>query len=144
MKKYKYRIEFISDEKMFDYITKLVEVTKDCYITEAKKVPQTRTSRQNRAIHLWFTQVANELNEKGLDMRAVLKKDLPIRWSKESVKEHLWRTVQKTLLGKTSTTKLKRHEVDEIYNYLVDALTIKSNGMLEIPPFPNKYFKQYD
>lgn len=37
-----------------------------------------RTLTQNRAIHLWFTMLADALNDAGLDMRTVLKPEIEI------------------------------------------------------------------
>jgi hypothetical protein len=76
-----------------------------------------RTLRQNRALHLWFTQIAEALNEAGLDMKAVLKPSIDINWTATTVKEYLWRPVQKLVLDKTSTTELdKAKEIDQVFD----------------------------
>jgi hypothetical protein len=77
----------------------------------------TRTEAQNRALHLYCEQVADALNSGGLTIEQVLKNfTMELEWSKESVKEILWRTAQKRLLGKTSTTELsKQEDVSKVY-----------------------------
>lgn len=52
-----------------------------------------RTYLQNRSLHLFFTELANALNEAGLDMRKTLNPDVEIPWNSQSVKEHLWRPI---------------------------------------------------
>jgi hypothetical protein len=60
-----------------------------------------RTDNQNRALHLYCTQVADALNGAGLSMEQVLSNfTMELEWTKESVKEILWRTAQKRLSRK--------------------------------------------
>ena len=79
---------------------------------------ENRTTQQNRALHKWFTMVAEELNGAGLDIRKTLKEDFEIPWSSTLVKEILWRETQKIALGKDSTTELEKKEIDVIYEIL--------------------------
>lgn len=75
-----------------------------------------RTLAQNRAMHLYFKQVADALNSAGLDMKQVIKAD--VQWTHILVKEMMWKPLQKALLGKESTTKLKKDEIDAVYHNL--------------------------
>ena len=77
-----------------------------------------RTYRQNRSLHLFFTELANALNEAGLDMRKTLKPDVEIPWNSQSVKEHLWRPIQQAMTGKKSTTEMNTVDPSEIYEVL--------------------------
>lgn len=77
-----------------------------------------RTQQQNRALHLYFTMLAEALNDSGLDMRKVLKPGVEIPWTGRSVKEFLWRPVQTAQLGKDSTTELTTGEIDLIFDTL--------------------------
>ena len=92
-----------------------------------------RTLRQNRALHLFFTLVADSLNEKGFDMRKTLKEDIEINWTPENVKEYLWKPVQKTLLVKKSTTELTTDEIDKVYEVLTRYLAEKTGIVQEFP-----------
>ena len=68
-----------------------------------------RTLQQNKALHLLFEMLAEELNEKGLDMRKTLKP------SKDMVKEYIWRPIQKAQLGKKSTTERTTKDIDKVF-----------------------------
>ena len=74
-----------------------------------------RTDQQNRALWLYFTWVADTLNNAGLDLRAVLKPEVEIPWSKQLVHDHLWVPIQKLMLGKESTTELEKGEIDKVF-----------------------------
>lgn len=80
-----------------------------------KKYPQ-RTLTQNAALHVYFKLIADQLNEQGLDMRKVLKPGVDIPWSPISVKNYLWRPVQKLQLGKESTTQMTTVEIDQVFD----------------------------
>lgn len=83
--------------------------------TEPKKYPQ-RTKQQNKALHVLFNLLAGILNENGLDMRKTLKPEIDIPWSGASVKEFLWRPIQKAQLDKQSTTELTTVEIDQVFD----------------------------
>ena len=78
-----------------------------------------RTPQQNNALHLGLSMIAKALNEAGLDMRKVLKPTVDIPWTTSSVKDHLWRPVQKSMTGKESTTKLDKLEPSEIWDVIM-------------------------
>ena len=73
-----------------------------------------RTIRQNKALHAYYNLVAAALSSAGLDIKQVIKADVP--WTPQSVKELMWRPIQKALLNKKSTTRLKRDEIDRVYD----------------------------
>ena len=93
-----------------------------------------RSNKQNRALHLYFTLLAEELNLAGYDMKKVIKQDVDISWSPISVKEYLWRPIQKTFLEKKSTTKLTTNEIDQIYE-IVNRVISERTGVHV--PFPS-------
>ena len=74
-----------------------------------------RTDKQNKALHLYFTHLAEELNNAGYDMRKILKPSVDIPWNSKTVKEFLWRPVMKAQLGKESTTDLTTKEIDLVF-----------------------------
>src|SRR3990167_8375392 len=83
--------------------------------SSSKTNKPTRSSAQNDALHVYFRQIAEELNEKGLDLVQTLPKvDIP--WTEKLVKEALWRPIQKTWVGKESTTRLTTTDIDEVYD----------------------------
>ena len=99
---------------------------------------QLRTDRQNRSLHVYLRQVAEILNAAGYSVEQVLTNfTMELSWSEELVKEILWRTAQKRMLGKQSTTSLlKKDEIDDIVNvitrFLGERLHIENP-----PPFPS-------
>ena len=96
-----------------------------------------RSNEQNNALHLGLSMIAKSLNDAGLDMKKVLKPEVDIPWTTDSVKEYLWRPVQKVMTGKKSTTELnKTNEIDEVWEVLMRHLGEKHE--LEFIPFPSK------
>ena len=97
-----------------------------------------RTTKQNKALHAYFTLLANTLNEAGLDMRVVLKPEIAIEWTPKTVKEKLWKPIQEALLDKKSTTELlKKQDIDKVYDTLHRHLSEKFGAISEFPPFPS-------
>lgn len=93
-----------------------------------------RTSRQNRALHKYFELLASALNDAGLDMRKTLKPSVDIPWSKDTIKEYVWRPIQEAQLGKKSTTELKTDEINLVWETINRHLSEKF-GLSE--PFPS-------
>lgn len=77
-----------------------------------------RTTQQNKALHLYFQIVADVLNDAGLDMRKTLKPGIEIPWTKDAIKDYLWRPIQMSYLRKRSTTELTTRDIDKIYDIL--------------------------
>jgi hypothetical protein len=67
-----------------------------------------------------FEELANELNDHGLYVSNVIRADAP--WNKERVKELIWRSTQKRILGKESTTALTTTEVDQVFEVIQKAI----------------------
>lgn len=111
-----------------------------------KKMPteeKIRTAQQNRALHLFFQLLADELNEAGLDMRKVLKPGIDIPWTKTSIKEFLWRPVQEAALGKKSTRQLlKQRDIDLIYDTLTRHLSQIFGISVPFPSIENEQFEE--
>lgn len=92
-----------------------------------------RTTRQNSALHLMFTQLADELTRAGLDMKKTLKPEIDIHWTPESVKEYMWRPIQVALLNKKSTTELTTREIDQVFDIICKHLGEKFGITIEFP-----------
>ena len=92
-----------------------------------------RTAKQNSSLWLYLTQLADALNESGMDQRKVLKESVSIEWSKDSVAKYLWKPVQKAVTGKVSTTQLDRVEVGEVYMALSKHLAERFGLMINWP-----------
>ena len=109
-----------SDDKrdqFLKYASELYEKHK--YVTFEWKVGQPhRSVKQNNALHVYLRLLAEQLNNAGLDMRKVLKEGIDIPWTEESVKNHLWRPIQKVVAGQDSTTEPTSSEFPVIYETL--------------------------
>lgn len=106
---------------------------------ETRQAKKKRTEAQNNAMHLYFEQLAQALNNEGYDIRLVLQviaeKGVDMLWSKELVKEILWRSIQKKYTGKKSTTELDSiKEITDIH-MMLDKFTA-DNFYITIP-FPS-------
>lgn len=78
-----------------------------------------RTLKQNSSIYLYFTLLADALNAAGLEIKMqYLGKSVDVPWTPLAVKERLWLPIMEAMTGKTSTAKLSRAEVSEIYEPL--------------------------
>lgn len=92
-----------------------------------------RTEAQNKALHLYFTQLAEMLNDAGLDMRKVLRPSISIPWSGETIKEYLWKPVMEFQLQKSSTTEMTTKDIDEVYDTINRHIGEKFGITLEFP-----------
>lgn len=92
-----------------------------------------RTSAQNRALHLWCKQVADLLNSKGVQTVGVFGNKIP--WTMSTVKAQIIKGTLKKFYDIDSTTKMKRKEVDGMVDYVT--LAFGEIGV-EIPGFPSK------
>ena len=77
-----------------------------------------RTLQQNKALHVYFTELANTLNAAGLDMKKTLKPEVEIPWTPDAVKQHLWRPIQEAMYNIHSTTKLNKINISDVYAVL--------------------------
>ena len=98
-------------------IKELARLTDSGEIIELKKVSKNRTSLQNRALHLFFTQVANELNDSGILFiyRGLKGMEMETPWTGELFKSFTWKPIQSAMFGTESTTKLKTNQIDKIF-----------------------------
>ena len=99
-----------------------------------------RTNKQNKALHLSFRLLAEQLNEAGLDQRVVLKPSIRIPWDEKAIKERLFRPIMKAMKHKKSTTELDRVEITPIWDVLMMHLGEKHG--LEYIPFPSEEFTE--
>lgn len=98
--------------KAIEFINDLPE---DALI-EVKKVKQTRSSLQNRALHLFFTKVSDALNELGFAFTydGLQGFKLEITYTPEVVKQFIWKPIQKAMFQTDSTRQLTTKQIDQI------------------------------
>lgn len=103
---------------------------------------QLRTYFQNRAMHRGFKLIADALNDAGKDMRVVLKPHVEIPWTKDSVKEHLFKPIMELMTSKQHTRELSKHgEISEIWETTMRFL-LQNEHLDEFIPFPVDEEKQ--
>ncbi len=88
------------------------------YEVTIKRLPQTRTAKQNRALHKWCSMVAESLNDGGYSVPIVLANAVDGEWNGEAVKALLWKKVQRVVIDKESTTEADRCEYTAVYDVL--------------------------
>jgi hypothetical protein len=89
-------------------------------VHEILPVKSTRTITQNNALHLYLTQWAETLNEHGIGMKQIVRKDLDIPPTMQLLKDNVWKKIQRAMYGHNSTKDLDKQE--EI-NKIVDVIT---------------------
>lgn len=97
------------------------------------KVYPQRTAAQNRALHKMFGTLANELNEQGLTILKTLKPSVEIQWNATTIKELIWRPIQRAQLNKKSTTELTTIEIDQVFDTITKHLGEKFGIELMFP-----------
>lgn len=80
-----------------------------------------RTILQNKALHKYFTIIANELNDLGIEYQyiGISGKTFELRYTTDLVKTFIWKPIQLALFNIESTTKINTQQINEI----VDVLT---------------------
>lgn len=99
------------------------------------EIKDIRTIKQNSALHKYFTLLAEALNDGGFDMRETIRQDVEIPWTPETVKENLWRPIQNAYFKKRSTAKLKKNEIDKVYDVLNRTIGGRTGVFV---PFPSE------
>lgn len=101
------------------------------------KTGRQRTDAQNAAIHVFCRLIAEELNAAGYEMKVnspVLKSQIEVPWTQESVKDFIWRKVQISLYPeKESSVKLERTEVSEVADVISRYLGEKFGVQVNFP-----------
>lgn len=86
---------------------------------EIKKLPKTRTARQNRALHLYCGMVAEALNENDFTLQLVLEKSrAEIDWNQDMVKRVIWCEVQGAITNNDKTSKAKTDHYGVVYDHV--------------------------
>lgn len=131
--KVKNKVLVINDQSRFDkFLVDLEDKEVEIKITKRKGL---RTDQQNAALHLYFTQLAEALNDAGFDIKKTIRKEIDIPWTAYTIKEYLWRPVQKEYLQKKSTTELdKIQDIDKVYDIINRTISERTGVSV---PFPS-------
>lgn len=100
-----------------------------------------RTDNQNRAMHLWFRQIAETCQNQGVTMNLIINHTHDVSVTEYGVKA-LWHVLQKALYGTDSTAQIKKSgQIDKMVEHFV-ALFAKEE--VELPPFPSNDAKVWE
>ena len=90
---------------------------------ELKKVNRTRSLQQNKALHLYFTFIADQLNDKNIEYewKGIKGMQMSCDYNTTIVKDFLWRPIQQQLFNKDSTTTITTQEINEVIDILSKA-----------------------
>lgn len=105
---------------------------------------KTRTSKQNNSLHKFLQDLADAMNEAGLDMKTVLKPEVEIPWTQVSAKEFLWRPIQQVMTGKDSTTEPTTKDYLAIQETLIRHLSSKFGVSVDWPSIETQMRQSYD
>lgn len=64
-------------------------------------------------MHLWFSQIADEMMEKGLEFSEVVPHNIDISITPEYLKS-VFQAIAKKMYGKKHTSQLTKHELSEV------------------------------
>ena len=100
------------------YLKKLI---KKGYKVEVKRLSDSRTALQNRALHKFFVIVSDVLNELGHEFHyeGIKGFKLTSRYNETIVKEFFWRPIQLALFAIESTTDIGTKEINEIADVII-------------------------
>ena len=113
-----------NEEQLKIAIEKIQGIFKrDGFIKIKVDTKKNRTLTQNAAMHVYFKNVADALNDQNMDVRKTLRADFHMPWSQALVKELLWKPIAEIVTGNKSTTKLERTDPSKIYDILHNKLT---------------------
>jgi hypothetical protein len=87
--------------------------------------PYGRTERQNNAMHLWFRQMADQLNDAGYSAKHPFNDEIEVPFTEVLVKEMLYKPIIKAMYDKKSTATLTGGQVSEAAEVLVRWLSEK-------------------
>lgn len=104
-------IDNIHNKFKFDFKTRILDI-------ENVKESKLRTELQNRSLHKYYSSLAEALNDGGFEMQKVIRQSVEIPWTGTTVKEILWRPLQKAYKLENSTKRLKTTDIDKIYDLL--------------------------
>lgn len=106
------------------------------YLIASHRSGKVRTLTQNRALHLFCSMCADELNASGFDMKRTLKPEVDIPWNGDSFKESIWKPIQEAVIGKLSTTEADRTEYSEVREVIARHMAQKLG--VTLPEWPRK------
>jgi hypothetical protein len=101
------------------------------HLQEYKKVNPVRTNQQNRALHLYYKLIANQLNDTGYQHHTGIGID--VRFTETIIKEEYWRPIQFEMFKIKSTKDINTNQINDI----IDAFSLYFGERGVYVEFPN-------
>ena len=137
------RFDINSKENLEEFVQVIIEEWKiNQSVTVEWSIGKKRTNAQNNALQVYCKQLAEAFCDRGLDMKRVLKKEIDIPWTRDSVREYLWKPLQKAVIQKESTTDANTNEYSKVYDVLNRHIADKYGFSVPFPSrenYENKY-----
>ena len=137
------RFDINSKENLEEFVQVIIEEWKiNQSVTVEWSIGKKRTNAQNNALQVYCKQLAEAFCDRGLDMKRVLKKEIDIPWTQDSVREYLWKPLQKAVIQKESTTDANTNEYSKVYDVLNRHIADKYGFSVPFPSrenYENKY-----
>ena len=135
------RFDINSKENLEEFVQVIIEEWKiNQSVTVEWSIGKKRTNAQNNALQVYCRELAEAFSDRGLDMKRVLKKEIDIPWTQDSVREYLWKPLQKAVIQKESTTDANTNEYSKVYDVLNRHIADKYGFSV---PFPSRENYEY-
>ncbi len=108
-----------SQKALYDHIEYLrTEFEKHKYLRTDTKTGKQRTNLQNAALHVYCDQIADALTNRGITFTMFFKDGFEVPWTRDIVKDNVWRPIQEAICDEVSTTKPITSDYKKIYEAL--------------------------
>lgn len=135
------RFDINSKETLNEFVQLIIDEWKiNQSVTVEWSIGKKRTKAQNNALQVYCRELAEAFSDRGLDMKRVLKKEIDIPWTGDSVREYLWKPLQKVVIQKESTTDANTNEYSKVYDVLNRHIADKYGFSV---PFPSRENYEY-
>lgn len=98
-----------------------------------------RTIKQNSSLHLYCSQMAEELNNGGIDFKKyleVVERRLDVPWTMQLFKDYVWRPVMESQHDIESTTEMDTGNPSDVHR-IVDKFMAEKFGVSR--PWPDRF-----
>jgi hypothetical protein len=93
-----------------------------------------RTFKQNNALHLLFTRLADGLNDAGFGIPHPMNSEMEMPYSQESVKTLLWTPIIQSIYSTTRSSHLDTEQLSHAAEVMIDAVNLSTGVYI---PFPS-------
>lgn len=100
------------------------------------------SSRQNRALHLFFRFVSHELVSAGI-YPVLTGLNIEIKPTPIYIKEFIWKPIQESIFGTNSTRQLNSKQIDEVYVVISKWLGETTGVHVDFPNELTRFYSEY-